>query len=152
MARRRFLAGAVAMALAGCSALTPRLVAPEVVGTRVRVAEVRLPDVRLGIELDLRNPNARDVALDALDASLSLGGEDIGRARLARPVTLPANGEARVALDVRADASAALARLGAALGAGRPLDYEVRGTLRLADGATYPFRRRGEVPAGAAAR
>jgi hypothetical protein len=60
-------------------------------------------------------------------------------------VTLPAYGEAPVALDVRADASAALARIAAALGAAAPLEYELAGTLRLADGTAWPFRRRGAV-------
>jgi hypothetical protein len=62
-----------------------------------------------------------------------------------QPVTLPAYGEASVALDVRADASASLPRIAAALGAAAPLEYELAGTLRLADGTSWPFRRRGAV-------
>jgi hypothetical protein len=32
-----------------------------------------------------------------------------------------------------------------ALGAAAPLEYELAGTLRLADGTSWPFRRRGAV-------
>lgn len=135
-----------ALALASCATL-PRLAAPQVVDAQVRVVALRLPEVRLGVDLGVRNPNARAVDIEALEATLAVGGDDAGRATLVRPVTLPAEGEARVTLDVRADASVALARVGAALGAGRPLDAEVRGTLRLADGTTWPFRRRVGAPA-----
>jgi LEA14-like dessication related protein len=110
------------------------------------VVELRLPAVRLAVEIALRNPNAFGLAVDALDATLAVGGADVGRAILQQPVTLPAQGEARVPLDVRGDASVALAQVAAAYAAGRPLEYEVRGTLRLADGSVWPFHRRGAAP------
>jgi LEA14-like dessication related protein len=142
---RRALVALAAVALAGCAAL-PRPVPPEVVGANVRVVELRLPAVRLAVEIALRNPNAFGLAVDALDATLAVGGADIGRAILQQPVTLPALGEARVPLDLRGDASVALAQVAAAYAAGRPLAYEVRGTLRLADGSVWPFHRRGVAP------
>jgi LEA14-like dessication related protein len=132
---------AAAALLGACATLAP-VEPPQVVGATVRAAELRLPEVRVAVDVALRNPNARTIALEALDATLALGGVDVGRATLARPVMLPAHGEARVPLDVRGDAAAALAQLGGALGAARPVDYELRGSLRLADGTVVPFRRR----------
>lgn len=133
------------VAAAGCASL-PRPSPPEVVGARVRVADARLPEVRLAVDLVMRNPNARDLAVDGLEATLALDGEVVGRGALAQPVLLPAHGDARIPLDVRGDASRLLARVGAALGAARPLGYEVRGTVALRDGSVVPFRRDGRLP------
>ena len=144
MQRRHFLPAVLAVALSGCATLQ-RPIAPEVIASRVRVVEARLPEIRLAVELTLRSRNLLPLPIDALDATLSLAGVDVGRAALARPATLPAYGEADVALDVRADASASLARIAAALAAAAPLEYELAGTLRLADGTSWPFRRRGAV-------
>lgn len=143
MHRRHVLLAALGATLSGCATLQSPIIAPEVVASRVRFVDVRLPEVRLAVELTLASRNLRPLAIDALDATLSLGGVEVGRAKLAQPVTLPAYGEARVDLDVRADASAALSRIGAALGAGQPVEYDLAGTLRLADGTSWPFRRRG---------
>lgn len=124
----------------------PKLEPPQIVATSVRVAEVRLPDIRLAVEVVVRNPNARALAVEALTATLVLGGAEVGQAKLAQPATLPAQGEARLPLDVRGDASIALGRIAQAFGAARALDYEVRGSLTMADGTTLPFRRVGRVP------
>ena len=145
MNRRASIALMLALALAACASLAPRLEAPKIVASSVRVVSVGLPDVRLAVELTLANPNAVDIALDA---RVSLEGEHVAAATLDRPVTLPANGEARVALSARGDAAAALASLGRALGAGRPLRYEIAGEARLADGTRLPFLRRGDTSGG----
>lgn len=145
MIRRRALLILVAITLAACAALSPRLEAPKVVASSVRVVAASLPDVRLAVELTLSNPNAVDVALEALDARVALDGERFAAVALDRPVTLPANGEARVSLSARGDASVALAALGRALGAARPLRYEITGEARLADGTRLPFVRRGDA-------
>ena len=144
MRRRHVLPAVLAVALSGCETLR-RPIAPEVIASRVRVVEARLPEIRLALELTLRSRNLLPLPIEALDATLSLAGVDVGRAALAQPATLPAYGEANVALDVRADASASLPRIAAALAAAAPLEYELAGTLRLADGTSWPFRRRGAV-------
>jgi hypothetical protein len=148
---RTFVAHATALsfvaALAGCAAI-PRLVAPEIVAVEVRMADIRLPAIRLDVDLELRNPNPVDVAVASLEADLEIGGERAGGARLASPVTLPARGTSRISVQVAGDASVALEGAARALGAARPLDFAVRGTLVLADGTAFPFVRRGQVDAG----
>jgi len=143
--RRRMAFVAVAALLAGCAALPPRLAAPEFEVAGVRVVEARLPSVRLAVDLVVRNPNAVAIELAGLDADLAIEGERAGSARLARPAMLPAQGAARVQLAVDADAGAALAGLGRALGGARPLAYDLAGRATLADGRAFPFRRRGEI-------
>lgn len=154
-ASRRRLAHAALAALAGtlaaCASI-PRLVAPEIVSADVRMADVRLPAIRLDVDVELRNPNPVDVSVSALDVDLEISGERAGGARLASPVTLPARGTARVAVQVTGDTSVALAGVARAFGNARALDYALRGTLVLADGTAFPFVRRGQVAAGSARR
>ncbi len=144
MQRRLFLPAVLAVALSGCATLQ-RPIAPEVIASRVRLVEARLPEILLAVELTVRSRNLLPLPIDALDATLSLAGVDVGRAALAQPVTLPAYGEARVALDVRADAAASLRASPPRSAPQRSLEYELAGTLRFADGTSWPFRRRGAV-------
>jgi LEA14-like dessication related protein len=144
MQRRHFLPAVLAVALSGCATLQ-RPIAPEVIASRVRLVEAQLPEMLFAVELTVRSRNLLPLPIDALDATLTLAGVEVGRAALAQPVTLPTYGEAQVALDVRADAAASLPRIAAALGAATSLEYELAGTLRFADGTLWPFRRRGAV-------
>ncbi|CAG0975206.1 hypothetical protein BURK1_01441 [Burkholderiales bacterium] len=134
--------------LAACAAFGPRLVAPEVTAAGVRDLRLALPEVRMTVDLVLANPNAVDVPLEALVASVSLEGERVAEATLAAPVMLPANGTATVTLAARGDAAATLAGVGRAIGSGRTLRYEVAGEATLGDGRRFAFRRRGETGAG----
>ena len=84
MQRRHFLPAVLAVALSGCATLQ-RPIAPEVIASRVRVVEARLPEIRLAVELTLRSRNLLPLPIDALDATLSLAGVDVGRATLAQP-------------------------------------------------------------------
>jgi LEA14-like dessication related protein len=136
------------LALGACASLQ-RPAPPDVVAVDIRNVQVRLPTIRVDVDLELRNPNAVDVAIAALDADLDIAGERAGRARLAAPVTLVAGATTRVTVQAVGDASIALAGLGRALGAARPVDYALSGTLTLADGTIYPFVRRGQVATGA---
>lgn len=145
MTRRSALLILVAITLAACAALPPRLAKPEVVGAAVRAVSVALPDIRLAIELEVANRNAVDIELDSLTARVVLEGEPVAAAALEGPVRLPANASARVPLTARGDAAVALSSLGRALGSGRPLRYEVSGEATLADGTRFAFARRGET-------
>ncbi|MEO8486006.1 MAG: LEA type 2 family protein [Betaproteobacteria bacterium] len=137
------------LVLAGCATL-PRLVAPEIVSAEVRVVDVRLPVIRIDVELALRNPNPSPVAIASLDADLEIAGERAGTARLAGPVTLESASVSRVLVQTIGDASVALVVLARSLGSARPIDYALRGTVVLADGTAFPFVRRGEVRSGGA--
>jgi LEA14-like dessication related protein len=132
----------------------------------VAVLDVRLdrlegPDAWFVANVELANPNDREVALDALDATLAIEEQPVAQAALVRPVTLPplgkANAEiaARTGVDhlLRAIASA-MRRLGSERGPAMApsLRYRLEGTARLQGGLRVPFRRSGELgsrPGGA---
>lgn len=143
-AARGALALAALLLAAGCATLAP-LEPPRIESTSVRVVSVALPAVTMAVVLVVANPNAREVTITALDVRMTVGGERVAVASLPSPVTLAASATTPVTLDARADMSVALAGLGRALGAARPLDYEVAGEATLADGRRIPFRRRGET-------
>ena len=145
MKLRAAVAVVLAVALAACAAMGPKLAAPEIVGANVRVVQVTLPEVTMAIDLTLSNPNAVEIVVKAFDARVSLEGERIATASLAAPVTMPANGTAQVTLTARGDAAATLAGVGRALGSARAMRYEIAGDVTLGDGSRYPFVRRGET-------
>ena len=145
MKLRAAVAVVLAVALAACAALGPKLAAPEIVGANVRVVQVNLPEVTMAIDLTLSNSNAVEIVVKAFDARVSLEGERIATASLAAPVTMSANGTAGMTLSARGDAAATLAGVGRALGSARAMRYEIAGDVTLGDGSRYPFVRRGET-------
>jgi LEA14-like dessication related protein len=144
MQRRTFMMVATLAALSGCATLS-RPIAPEIVATSVRAVDLqRLPEVGLAIELTVYNRNLLPLAIDGIDAAIVVAGKDIGHAKLAQPVTLPRQGETQVPLDVKLDAAMiVVAGIDVMLDGGRAGEYELRGTMRLADGTSWPFARRG---------
>src|SRR5688572_16823626 len=129
--------------LASC-ATTPRLAAPEIRTAQARVIVLDFPRVRIGVDLGVFNPNARAVALNALDVDLNVEGVAVAKTSLAQPVELRALETTQVALDTSGHLGAALAGVARALDSGnRGLRYEIVGVARLGDGAQLPFRRTG---------
>ena len=130
--------------LGACASVPPRLVAPQVLAAEVRVVVIDYPRVRLAVDLSVHNPNARAIALEALDVALHVEGQPVARTALASPVTLAASSTTLVGLDASGHLGAALAGVARSLDrGGKALRYEIAGTARLADGSQFPFRRDG---------
>jgi hypothetical protein len=102
--------------------------------------------------LSLANPNDRDIAVDAIDASLAVEGT-VGSAVLVAPVRLLQRGEAGATLDARASLDA-MARIAAQIAlhaderraepAGPFVRYTISGVATLEGGMAVPFSRNGE--------
>ena len=156
--RRRSAIAVVGLALAaaGCASFGPRIEPPTVTVLDVRLDRLESADAWFVANVELSNPNDREVALDALDATLTIEEQPVANAALVRPVTLPplgkANAEiaARTGVDhlLRAIASA-MRRLGSDRGPilAPSLRYSLEGTARLQGGLRVPFRRSGELGA-----
>jgi LEA14-like dessication related protein len=143
LAFERFVSFAALCVVSAC-ATVPQLAAPEVRSAQARVIVLDFPRVRLGVELGVFNPNARTIALNAVDVELEVEGVPVARTSLARPVELAALGTTQVALDASGHLGAALASVARSLDGGhRGLRYEIAGTASLADGTRLPFRRSG---------
>jgi LEA14-like dessication related protein len=150
----------LAVALAAC-ATAPRLEPPRVVVDSVRIDRITGTEASFVVTLNLSNPNARDVAVDAIDLSVAVEGVPIGGATLDAPLRLPANGNAMAILRARSGLAAVL-RVAAEItqrtqeqrGSGQStrIRYAVTGTALLDGGWNIPFSRDGEFRIGASAR
>ena len=155
--RRTALVTLAAIVLAACA--TPRLTTPRITVSAVNVDRITAAEANFTVALDLVNPNDRELAVDAIDAVLTIEGVPVGNAVLASPVRLPALGSAAAMLKARAGLPAVL-RIGAEI-AGRAdaqrvsggttsVRFAVSGTAVLAGGLTIPFSRQGEIRLGTA--
>jgi hypothetical protein len=137
--------------LAGC-AMAPSIAAPRVGVKAVSLDRLEGADAYFTVQVDLDNPNARALAVDALDATLAIEGEPVAHATLVAPVVLPASGSASATLSARTGIDAVLRATAAAMrrGAGRgggglpALRYTVDGAA-VVSGLRIPFSRGGEL-------
>jgi hypothetical protein len=155
---RSLRAALAAIALAGCASLGPRITPPTVTLTDVRLDRIESVDAYFVAGVELANPNAQEIAVDALDGTFAVEGEIVASAALSAPVRVPAGGTAsaeivaKTGVDaiLRAVANAMRRMGGAAPGASPALHYALEGRLRLANGVTVPLRRSGELGSGLA--
>jgi len=149
------------MAVLAACAETPRLSAPRVTVDSVRVERITGAEASFLVTLNLTNPNAREIAVDAIEANVSIEDVSVGSATLTAPLKLPANGEATATLQARAGIAAALGiaadlaqRAQEQRASGQPtrVRYAVSGTATLEGGVPIPFSRSGDFRIGPPAR
>jgi LEA14-like dessication related protein len=147
----------VGVALLASCAAAPRLVSPRVAVEGVRLERITGGEARFDVILRLDNPNPRELAVDAIDASVTIDDVSVGTATLKAPLRLPANGDATATLQARAGLAAVL-RLAADFaqraqdqkGQGQPTQvrYAVSGNATVQGGYAIPFSRSGEFRIG----
>ena len=131
----------------GCASVVPHLKAPDlkVVGLNFLGGDNRHQQLRLRIQVT--NPNDRQIAVRAIDYQVALAGSHFAEGNSAEPFTIPALGQSEFNLNVNADVAALVSVVGAHLN-DTTLDYELTGTLHLAEGLLreIPFKNRGKLP------
>ena len=152
--RRRLVILVLAMGAGACASFGPRVTPPTVTVNDVRLDRLEGASAWFVASVTLDNPNDRELAVDALDATLTIEGEPVATAGLTAPVTLPARGNAPAEIAARTGVDAILRAVANAMrrigsGAGAPpspsLHYTLEGRARLANGLQVPFRRVGEL-------
>ena len=153
----RAIAVATAAALLVSCATAPRLAAPRVAVDSVRLDRIAGGEARFDVMLRLTNPNPRELAVEAIDASVTIDDVPVGTATLKEPLRLPANGDATATLQARAGLAAVL-RLAADFAqraqeqkqTGQPtlVRYSVSGNATIEGGYAIPFSRSGEFRVG----
>jgi LEA14-like dessication related protein len=145
--RRFFLLLAFGGLIAGCSSLVPKLKAPDlkVVGLSFAGGDAR--HQQLGLRIHVTNPNDREIAVREIDYQVALAGSHFADGSSTQPFTVPALGETDFDLNVNADLESLVRVVGAHLGEAS-LDYQVSGTLHLAEGLIreIPFKGHGQLP------
>lgn len=144
--RKVFLGLAVGALSVGCGAFAPRLEAPQlkVVSVNFLSGDQRHQQLRLRIQVT--NPNARQIAVRAIDYRLALAGADFAEGSSVAPFTVPASAQTEFDLNVDTDFGALLRVLGAHLG-DATLEYRVTGRVHLAEGVLreLPFTGHGQI-------
>jgi len=142
----KFMLSSVALLLAGCASLLPRLVPPglEVVG--VSLAGSDLAHTQIAVQLHVTNPNARAISVQGIDCSLALAGTQFAQGRTDAPFVVPASGETDFQVTLNADLAAAMGVMLGQLGA-KDVPYTVSGQAHLAEGLirNLPFRKDGRL-------
>jgi LEA14-like dessication related protein len=157
MKRLRPIVVIVGAALLASCAAGPRVIAPRVAVDSVRLDRLAGGEARFDVMLLLTNPNARELAVDTIDASVTIDDVPVGTATLKEPLRLPANGDATATLQARAGLAAVL-RLAADFAqraqeqkqTGQPTQvrYSVSGIATVQGGYSIPFSRSGEFRVG----
>ncbi len=100
--------GIVGVAVLVACADAPRVAAPRIAVETVRLERITGTEATFEVMLNLSNPNAREIAVNAVDANLTIEDVPVGSATLVSPLRLPANGETTAAVQARAGISAVL--------------------------------------------
>jgi LEA14-like dessication related protein len=139
----------LAVIVAGCASLAPKLETPRLSLKGIRMQEASLFEQRFEVRLRVQNPNDLDLPVRGLDLEFELGGEKFATGVSAREFTVPALGEAEFDMLVTSNAATAILNLIRA-GEGRreTIDYRISGKLRTKLGLlrTVPFEEKGTVP------
>lgn len=132
----------------GCASLpTNKPIAPSVVVESVRPLNLSLSGQKLEFRLRIDNPNGFDLPVEGLKFAAKLGGDKIADGISNERVTVPANSDAILQVEVKAGLGKVLNRLRDMLkGDDVKLDYDVSGTVKLATWPTaIPFNVDGEL-------
>ncbi len=142
--------------LAAC-ADAPRLEPPRIAVASVQLQRITGTEANFLVMLSLDNPNAREIAVESIDANVAIEELPVGSATLKSPMRLPAKGEGTATLLARAGVAAVL-RVGAEValraqeqrnsGQATLVRYAVSGTATLEGGWPIPFSRSGEFRIG----
>ena len=152
MNRRRFaprwqVAAALWTALlCGCATLLPKLEAPRLTLLAVSLEADGPTQQHLVLRLHAENPNARTIAVQAIEITLELSGTRVAQGATTAAFSLPAQGATDFDVDVTADLNAALLLVAAAM-SHHSVDYRLYGSAHLRGGllSTLPFEQRGRV-------
>ena len=120
------------MVLWGCSSVPFSLDTPRIEITSLSLLDANADGQRFLVTLQLSNPNDFIVTIQGLSFNLRLVGEGFIDGQANEIVTLPANGESTVRVDLRSEFVSSVSRLMAYLqGPESTLPYDIQGELAL---------------------
>ncbi|HSC80908.1 MAG TPA: LEA type 2 family protein, partial [Chitinolyticbacter sp.] len=130
-----------------CAGVPSHFEKPRVSLAGIALKEAGLLEQRFTLTLRIENPNDIAIPIKGLDTTLEINGQPLASGVAAQAVTLPALGEARIAIDVTSNLASLIRQLRRATESGSPR-YKLAGKLFVpmrADGV--PFTVEGDVPA-----
>jgi LEA14-like dessication related protein len=142
------LGGVLAVVLAGCSVLAPKLETPRLSIVNVEVLKTDIFEQRLKVRLRVQNPNDRELPVKGITYCMEVAGEDFAQGASAAAFNVPALGEAEFDMNVTANMATTLIRVLTQSGGDRDsLDYRMVGKVSLAKGflRQIPFEEKGTI-------
>ena len=149
----RWLPMLAATLLSACATMLPGI-PPRIDVVGVSLDRVIGSEAHFGVAVSISNPDERDIVIDALDATLSIEGQEVAKGELKAPVHVPAHGSANAEFSARTGMDQVLLAVAKAMQRGArtlptaappSLHYLIEGRAKLAGGATLPFSRSGDV-------
>lgn len=70
-------------------------------GVRAQLTGVELKGKNITVNVNFQNPNSKPATVRSAFGEVSLNGKKVGLVKMDKPVTVPANGEAEVSLNVQ---------------------------------------------------
>lgn len=119
----RYAFAGVALALAGCASLQPKLETPTVAVNSVKVMPGQGLNVRFLIGLHVKNPNAIPLPIHGVNYTVALSGQPVVSGDSQNQPTIPARGEQDVEIEAVADLVSGLSLANSLLS--NPLQQEV---------------------------
>lgn len=137
----------LASCLAACSGLSQK---PEISLVGIELVGWGLFEQRFKLQLEVHNPNASSLSVEALDFEIELNGEHFARGASTAALVVPAQGQAMLDLPTTTRLDTLVRQLKALQQAGRSTaEYRIVGNATLATIGRVPFERKGEIALGA---
>lgn len=147
LTRRIMVCGLLALPLAGCATLSPKLQAPEIRVARIEMLKGDLLQQTLRVTLHARNPNRIDLPVRGIQCDVEVAGERFAHGESEKAFVVPARGEAEFDLAVSANAAGAVLRILGGATKGGTLEYRMVGKVDLKSVLmrSLPFEQKGRV-------
>ena len=127
--------------ISACSMLSTKPVKPEIELVNVRPLNVSITEQKLRFTLKVINPNNFDLPVESIDFIARFNGSNIANGKSKQAVSIPANSDGELTLDVTAGLDRLVSTLKTLLeGESLNLDYELAGTVKIENWSTpIPF-------------
>ncbi len=137
----------LAVLLAGCAGLMPKLEPPQLSISNVELLDSSLWEQRLRVRMRVRNPNDRALPVRGLTYALEVGGQELAQGVADNSFVVPALGETQFDMTVTTSMALTLLRLASRGGgsSGGEIEYRLHGKVSLSQGLlrSIPFEDRG---------
>lgn len=121
--------------LTGCASIVSKPLKPTIELISVQPLNASLSEQKLRFNLKVTNPNSFNLPVEAINFVARFNNTNIANGKSNQAVTIPANGDAMLALDVTAGLNRLTSALSTLLGGDTNLEYELKGTVEV---ATWP--------------
>src|SRR5262245_59214015 len=99
------------LGIAACSSMGSNLAPPQLNLVKVAMTSGDIFSQNFLVQLNVQNPNARELAIKGIDYKLFLQGDSFAEGVSMRPFVVPANGETDFDLSVRTNFVSSIGRL-----------------------------------------